>query len=562
MAGVAAAAPPPGPPYPDAVTGQRVYDYAGVFSPEAIAQAQSIISGIEIRTGAQVAVYTQVKPESDDLDKANADALALMNQWGVGRKGFDDGLVILFDMQTNLRHGQVSLYAGSGYRAAFLSDSDRQAVFDNDMKPLLADGDLDGGLLAGLHDIDANATPEHAATLERARQINAVVALAGLLIGLMLILWVVFAWVRHGRDPLYIDDDSILMAAPPPDLTPAMATVLLADKATDRTVTAGLIDLAARGCIAFEIRMSASHDSNSDPDDSEASTRTGVRFLGSGNDALPGPEAAVCQAVDEHSRNHEGYISPARLYQLRPAFDEFRDRLERAAVERGWLTAKPSDVLFRWRGIGGFELVAAIFVAAFWYLFEASGLLLVAAGLGVAGIVTLVMARSMPARTRQGAMLYAMLSAYRRTMDRTLAQARSMGEVVEKRPLPWVTTPDQAMAWGIAFGLDDGVQEVMARSLGERDDLQPEVPAWHPSWWLVSAHTSGGNLIGSSGSPGHGGLFSASRMPNPGALMAALGSVTHASPPYTPSSSSGGSSFGGSFGGGGGGGGGGAGGGF
>jgi uncharacterized membrane protein YgcG len=561
VAGVAAATPPAGPPYPDAVTGQRVYDYAGIFSPGAIAEAKSIISGIEIRTGAQVAVYTQVKPASDDLDKADADALALMNQWGVGRKGFDDGLVILFDMQANLRHGQVSLYAGSGYRAAFLSDSDRQAVFDDDMKPLLADGDLDGGLLVALHDIDANATPEHAATLERDRQINAVVALAGLLMGVLLIIYVIFAWLRHGRDPLYIDDNSILMAAPPPDLTPAMATLLLADKATDRTVTACLIDLAARGCIAFEVRASGSDDSDSDSSGSDDSTRTGVRFLGPGKETLPGSEAAVCQAVDEHSRSHEGYIGPKRLYLLSRAFDVFRDRLESAAVERGWLTAKPSDVLFRWRRIGGLELVAAGFVAAFWFLFEASGLLSVAAGLAVAGIATLVVARSMPARTRQGAMLYAMLAAYRRTMERTLAEAHSMGEVVEKRPLPWVTTPDGTMAWGIAFGLDSEIEELMARSFGKRDDLQPTAPVWHPSWWLVSAGTSHGHPIGSLG---QGGLFSASRMPDPGALMAALGSITHASSPYSPSSSSSssGSSFGGSFGGGGGGGGGGAGGGF
>src|SRR5664279_2335089 len=123
VAGVAAAAPPAGPPYPDAVTGQRVYDYAGIFSPGTIAEAQSIISGIEARTGAQVAVYTQVKPASDNLDKANADALALMNQWGVGRKGFDDGLVILFDMQDNRQHGEGSLYAGGGNKAAYLNKS-------------------------------------------------------------------------------------------------------------------------------------------------------------------------------------------------------------------------------------------------------------------------------------------------------------------------------------------------------------------------------------------------------------------------------------------------------
>jgi len=66
--------PPAGPPYPAAVTGQRIYDNAHVFAAETISQAESIILGIEERTGAQVTVYSQVKPESDDLDKANADA--------------------------------------------------------------------------------------------------------------------------------------------------------------------------------------------------------------------------------------------------------------------------------------------------------------------------------------------------------------------------------------------------------------------------------------------------------------------------------------------------------
>ena len=40
---LAAVAPPPGPPYPDAVTGQRVYDYAGLFSPGAISSAEATI---------------------------------------------------------------------------------------------------------------------------------------------------------------------------------------------------------------------------------------------------------------------------------------------------------------------------------------------------------------------------------------------------------------------------------------------------------------------------------------------------------------------------------------
>ena len=197
-----------GPPYPTPVTGQRVYDLAGIFSTSEIASAEQTILAIEQRTGAQVAVYTQIKPESDSPDKANKDARALMDQWGVGRKGFDDGLVILFDMQDNRQHGQVSLYAGSGFRSAFLTDSDRQSIFDNDMKPLLKAGDFDGSLNAAINGIDAAATPAHADQLNRARILNAIVGLGALVLSIWLVAFVLIRWYTHGRDPIYVDDNS------------------------------------------------------------------------------------------------------------------------------------------------------------------------------------------------------------------------------------------------------------------------------------------------------------------------------------------------------------------
>jgi len=555
-----AAAPAAGPPYPDAVTGQRVYDYAGIFSPAAIAEAETIIAGIESRTGAQVAVYTQVKRESDDLDKANADARALMDQWGVGRKGFDDGLVVLFDMETNMRHGQVSLYAGSGYRAAFLSDADRQTIFDDDMKPLLADGWLDEGMLAGLRDIDANATPEHAAALEHGRQINALLAVGGLILGFLLVLLAIAYWLRHGRDPVYIDDSSILMPAPPADLTPAMATLVLADRTSDRTVTAGLVDLAARGCIAFEAHTKRGSDTN-----------TGIRYLGEGKGTLPASEAALREDIATKTSSHKGRLTPGTMYRLIGGFDDFKEGLESAAVKRGWLTGKPSDVVQMWRLIAGLEIAAAIVAGFFWLVTAVSGLLAVAVGIAVAGIATMFLARAMPCRTRQGAMLWAMLSAYRRTLKLTLAQARSMGDVVKARALPWVTTPDQAMAWGVAFGLDRQIQDVLLRSMATPDEERdPEASgAWQPAWWLAApGRGSSSRGISSAGmssraTSGSAGLFSASAIPDPGSIMAALGSISHPSQPASSGSSSGSSfSSGGSFGGGGGGGGGGAGGGF
>ena len=118
-----------------------------------------------------------------------------MDQWGVGRKGFDDGLVILFDMYPGNEHGQVILYGGPGFRATFLDNAEKQKIFDEDMLPKLRGGDFDGALLAAMAKVDAAATPEHAATLERGRQVDAVLGLlvapllAALIVGRALWSW-------------------------------------------------------------------------------------------------------------------------------------------------------------------------------------------------------------------------------------------------------------------------------------------------------------------------------------------------------------------------------------
>ncbi len=121
--------------------------------------AERVIDQIEARTGAEVVVYTQDSGGFPTTDETEAKARALMDQWGVGRKGFNDGLVIFFDMQPNLEHGQVQLYAGPGFEAAFLSNAERQTIYENDMLPHLRSADFDGALAVALAKVDAAATP-------------------------------------------------------------------------------------------------------------------------------------------------------------------------------------------------------------------------------------------------------------------------------------------------------------------------------------------------------------------------------------------------------------------
>lgn len=120
------------------------------------------------------------------------------------------------------------------------------------------------------------------------------------------------------------------------------------------------------------------------------------------------------------------------------------------------------------------------------------------------------------------------------------------------------------MCWGIAFGLNSEIESVMKRSLTGEAATTESTNVWYPAWWTMDGHSSGGHSSGTvSFSHESAGLFSSSPFPDPGSIVAALGSI--ASAPSPASSGSGGSSSSfssGSFGGGGGGGGGGAGGGF
>ena len=172
----------------------------------------------------------------------------------------------------------------------------------------------------------------------------------------------------------------------------------------------------------------------------------------------------------------------------------------------------------------------------------------------------------MPVRTMAGAMVQAMLAAYRRTLAKTMTTARSLNQVVAEAQLAWLRTPDQALVWATAVGLQSELASVLQRSLTDvQTDHALASTTYFPSWYVASAGAGlGAGLAGGGPSEPSGGPLSASVVPDFGGMFAALGTIGNP-PPSTGSGSSGGSSFGsgGSFGGGSsGGGGGGAGGGF
>jgi hypothetical protein len=461
-------------------------------------------------------------------------------------------MVIFFDLDPSLEHGQVQLYGAPGFEATFLDNPARQRIFDEDMLPYLQRADLDQALLVALERIDEAATPENAERLQLGRQINAVLGLIlAPTVFLLLAGWAFFSWRRYGKDPVYLDDPSILMPAPPPDLTAASGAFVLDGGSSRRALTTAMLDLASRGLIAFREEKGLLG----------LSTKVGV-------DTAPQPEDAFEQARQErNARRPTGpaeavalqrlraldgskhFIEPDDLPKFGAAVDDFDRALEGHVVTKGWMVERPSKVVTRWvwRGVIAIVLgVVAIFIGL---NVPMSGLVLVGAGAIAGGIVICLFAQGMPTVTMPGAMIRAMLAAYKRTLHKTMEQSRSMQQVVDGSGLTWLETPDQAVVWGTALGLQHEIEGVLERSM--EDVVKGTAAAtttYFPTWY----RNSDGSSFASAAASGSGGsIFSGSAVPDLGGMMSALGTIGNS--PSSSGSGGGGGFSGGSSGGGGGG---------
>ena len=414
------------------------------------------------------------------------------------------------------------------------------------MLPFLRECDFDAALLSAMREIDAAATAEHAQALQLARQID---AMAGLVVAPLLLIglvgWAGWSWLRFGRDPEYLDDDSILMPAPPPGMSPAAAAVIIDGRSKRHALTTAMVDLAARGEISFRSKEGDPQELSIDitvPDQRDARlARNRRRPLGS----------AEAYALDELKSLGGAIrtIDPEDVPKFAKAVDGFDERVEEVVAANGWFAEAPSDAIDRWSRRAAVVLIAGVAGVFLGFRLPSSGLVLVAAAALAGAVAIFVIARAMPQRTMEGARMYAQLAAYRRTLQRTLEQSRTMDQVVSSKALPWVETPDQAVVWAYALGLHEEAEEVLERSMEDvRTGAASPTRTYFPLWYSLGAR-EGARISGGTSRAPTAGLFSEGVVPDFTSMTAALGSI--GSPPA--SSGSGGGFSGGSSGGGGGG---------
>ena len=548
-AGTAAA----GPPFPDPVDDRAVYDVADILSAETEAELETVVDEVEADTGAEMVVYTQVSgfiSEDDNLSHAKA----LIDAWGIGRRGLDDGFVLMVGMQDNLVNGRVSMFGGSGFLGAYANEDEMKAIIDRDFVPAALAGDFDQATLASVRSIAAEVTPENRERLETLRAVNAGLGLVGAPIALLATLgWAWSRWRREGDDPELTDSPSILMAGPPADMTPPLATVVRGGTADQHTVNTLLAELASTGRLTFH-NLDQVSEARSDKEPDPLTDPAIEVHPGPGDDErLPAPQRDAWQRI-QRLAGGGNRLSRSRLWKLNSTLDETKRGFEAEAVRLGWLARMPGPAIARttWIGIG----IAVLGAGAIWLgiSIPMSGAVMLGAALVIGGVGTLLFGRAMSQRTANGAYVEAMLTAYRRTLRKTMEQTRSMGEVMEEPAIARLAdTPDRAVVWALALGLHDEVSAVLARGFEEqRASTGSPAGAYYPHW-LGSTPGSAWSAASAPGGASHGSgsIFSGSAIPDIGGMFSALGSVGSTPPSSSSSGGGGGFSGGGSSGGGG-----------
>ena len=187
------------------------------------------------------------------------------------------------------------------------------------------------------------------------------------------------------------------------------------------------------------------------------------------------------------------------------AVSGFDDRLEATVAANGWFREPPGDSVGRWSRRAAVVLVAGLVGVFFGVRLPSNGLLLVGVAAVVGAIAMFVIARVMPQRTLEGARTFAQLAAYRRTLQKTLEQSRTMDQVVASGALPWVETPDQAVVWAYALGLHEEAEEVLERSMEDvRTGAASPTRTYFPLWFAIGERSGGrisGGRAGAHGRP-------------------------------------------------------------
>lgn len=143
----------------------RINDYARVLSPGATTMLEQKLADFEQRQSNQVVLLTVPSLQGDDIDQF---AIRVADQWKIGQKGKDNGVIIVLAQAEH----KIRIEVGMGLQGV-LPDITAGRIIRDIIRPHLRSGDYDRGIDAGIEAVMAATKGEFkAAPGERKRRSN------------------------------------------------------------------------------------------------------------------------------------------------------------------------------------------------------------------------------------------------------------------------------------------------------------------------------------------------------------------------------------------------------
>ncbi len=134
----------------------RVTDLTGSLPAQQLSDLNEQLAGFEASKGSQIAVLLLPSTQPESIEQFG---IRLMDSWKIGRKGVDDGVILIVATEDR----RLRIEVGYGLEGA-LNDATAKRIIAEVVTPKFKAGDLPGGVMAGVEAIikvvDGEPLPE------------------------------------------------------------------------------------------------------------------------------------------------------------------------------------------------------------------------------------------------------------------------------------------------------------------------------------------------------------------------------------------------------------------
>ncbi|MEN3275998.1 MAG: uncharacterized protein V7631_1788 [Massilia sp.] len=146
----------------------RVTDMAGMLTENQRNNLENVLKEYEERTGSQIAILLVRKTEPEAIEQYS---IRVADKWKLGRKGVDDGVILVVAKDNPPALRRLRIEAGRGVQGS-LTDAQSKRILQDVIAPHFRQNDFYGGLAAGVSAITSFLDKEKLPAAERNDVVN------------------------------------------------------------------------------------------------------------------------------------------------------------------------------------------------------------------------------------------------------------------------------------------------------------------------------------------------------------------------------------------------------